>query len=97
MTKDGVKRACYIVKEYLRYVNNGYMDDCAVTYEEYELALKRILAFAFNKSDYDTVEYLGKCEVDCKYTDKLFCDGEFSVDKNHAEGPCRYYSPDWYK
>ncbi len=94
LPKESVKRACYIVREYKRYEKDGNFIDCAVTKEEYEEALKIILAYAYTTSDNNTVVELMKCYSDCNRNNGTcgFCDGEFQITKDQSKKLCKYYS-----
>ena len=106
MPKNSVKRACYIVREYLKYSKKVEVNDdivlksnekCAVTLEEYLEAVRILLAYSYENSDALTEVELHHCECDCgqiKYNN--FCKGEFSVvdedtDKTKNLKLCKYY------
>lgn len=80
LTKDlepnSVKKACFIVREFLRESQDI---DCAVSFEEYLEATKLILAYTYQTSDASTTVNLYYCSPDCVEGGNYgFCEGEFS-------------------
>lgn len=107
MPKNSVKRACYIVREYLRYseiVKIGQdkaltsSEGCAVTLEEYLEASKVLLAYSYENSQKTTEVELFSCENDCSHNHGCFdfCNGEFSLSSDKKLKLCKYYSDSWY-
>jgi hypothetical protein len=107
MPKNSVKRACYVVREYLRYSNEIKIDQeevlqceegCAVTLKEYLEASKILLAYSFENSKKETNIELFNCENDCSHNNGCtgFCMGEFSVSKEKNLNLCKYYSDSKY-
>ncbi len=94
LPKESVKRACYIVREYKRYEAKGNFDYCAVTKEEYEEALRIILAYAYSTSDNNTLVEQWKCYNDCSRNNGFcgFCEGEFQTSKDQSKPLCKHYS-----
>lgn len=102
MPKNSVKRACYIVREYLRYSEKGQDEvlksspGCAVTLEEYLEATKVLLSYSYQNSEEKTEIELFSCENDCSYNNGCngFCKGEFSLSNNSKKQLklCKYYS-----
>jgi hypothetical protein len=90
LPKNSVKRACYIVREYLRYsttkkINQDEVlkneEDCCVTLEEFLEASQILLSYSYeNSKDTDEIEF-SSCENDCQYNNGCngFCEGEFSL------------------
>ena len=93
LPRNSVKRACFVVREFLRYskvtqnketgtLECEILPRCAVTFEEYEEARNVILSYAYqNSTKLDKVE-LFVCESDCVHNDygyDAFCNGEFSL------------------
>ena len=91
---DGVKRACYVVREYKRNEKVGNLDRCAVSKDEYEKALNIILAYSFQNSDKDTLAEQWHCDSDCYRNNGLmdFCPGEFQITKEPTKKLCKFYS-----
>lgn len=103
MSKNNVKRACYIVREYLRYSEVGTnntltcKEGCAVSLQEYLEAVKVLLSYSYENSDKTTEVELFCCESDCSRNNGCggFCNGEFSLSKSSNEKQlklCKYYS-----
>ena len=93
LPRNSVKRACFVVREFLRYskvtqnketgtLECEILPGCAVTFEEYEEARNVILSYAYqNSTKLDKVE-LFVCDGDCiqnDYGNDAFCKGEFSL------------------
>lgn len=91
--QDGVKKACYIVREYRRYERIGKLNLCAVTKEEYEAALDVILAHAYTTSDNETVVEQWQCDNDCTRNNGVpgFCPGEFQITKDPSRKLCKFF------
>lgn len=104
LPRNSVKRACYVVREFLRYTKvtqnqeTGTLEcevlpGCAVTFEEYEEARNVILSYAYqNATKLDKVE-LFVCDDDCiqnDYGNDAFCKGEFSL-HSKSLNLCPYY------
>jgi len=104
MPENSVKRACYVVREYLRcsrVTGNGESkvlicneDICAVTLEEYLEASKILLAYSYENSDEKTIQELFSCESDCCRNNGLsgFCEGEFSLSSSKTKKICKKYA-----
>ena len=98
ITKDlplnSVKRACYIVREYIRCKVDNNLDCCAVTKQEYNAALNILLAYSFTTSENDTTVEQWTCDSDCNKNNGLcgFCDGEFQINSKTGKQLCKYYS-----
>ena len=88
-----VKKACFVVKEYQRCETGRVMDKSAVTYDEYQEALKKVLAYAFLKSNKEEIIETWKCNKECvRYRGvESFCPGEFQIDDN-SNNLCKWYS-----
>ena len=96
MSKTNVRRACYIVREYLKYSNDN-KDKCAVSSQEYLEAVNILLAYSYENSDSMTEVELFVCESDCSHNNGFggFCNGEFSLSKNSNDKTlklCKHYS-----
>ena len=89
----GVKKACYIVREYIRHEIMKDLSHSAVTKEEYDEAVRILLAHSFKTSDNDTTIEDWYCEFDCNRNNGLegFCKGEFQS-SSKAKKLCKYYS-----
>ena len=107
LPKNSVKRACYVVREFLRYrkvtqnketgkLECEVLPGCAVTFEEYEKARNIILSYAYQNSNRtDTVE-LFACDENCvqnDYGNDAFCKGEFSLHKKSLNLCPHYMDP----
>ena len=94
LPKDSVKRACYVVREYIRCENSGNLDNCAVSKEEYDSALAIILAYSFQTSNNDTLVEQWQCDSDCNRNNGVenFCPGEFQISNEPCKKMCKYYS-----
>ena len=93
LPKNSVKRACYVVREFLRYrkvtqnketktLECEVLPGCAVTFEEYEEARNIILSYAYQNATKSDKAELFFCEGDCvqnDYGNDAFCKGEFSI------------------
>ena len=100
MEENSVKKACYYVREYLRYADvteNGIVQNhpkrCAVTNDEFIKSLNIILGHSYNTSNDDTIlNNMGYCEADCKHNsgNQSFCKGEFTLSK--SKKLCKYYN-----
>lgn len=106
MPENSVRRACFIVREYLRYSQKEKVGQeeilkssqgCAVTLEEYYQATKILLAYSYENSEKNTIQELFKCESDCSHNHGCgdFCQGEFSL-SNQSKKLCKYYSDSQY-
>lgn len=106
LPENSVKRACYIVREYLRYskiakINQDCVlkssEGCAVTLEEYIEASKILLANSFENTDDDTCIEQFYCESDCSYNNGYggFCKGEFCL-SDSAKTLCKHYADSQY-
>ena len=91
---DGVKRACYVVREYRRCEMYNILDTCAVSKEEYDVAVNTLLAFSFQNSEDDTLAEQWKCYNDCNRNNGFegFCKGEFQITNNPCKKLCKHYS-----
>ncbi len=110
MEKNSVKRACYIVREYLRYSKKIRTEDdsealtieegCAVTLDEFLEASNILLAYSFKNSQDTTIQEFFYCENDCSHNNGYngFCKGEFSLSNksNRELKLCEYYSDSQY-
>lgn len=108
MPKNNVRRACYIVREYLRYSEQTKIGQdevlksgkgCAVTLEEYLDAMRVLLAYSYESSQKTTEVELFCCESDCSHNNGCggFCDGEFSINSSNKKLKlCKYYSDSQY-
>lgn len=86
---NSVKRACYIVREYIRNKESG-----AVSKEEYDKALRILLAYSYTTSDEKTTVETWSCDSDCsKNTGFGFCDGEFQLEPKKPR--CKHFSDSW--
>lgn len=104
MPKNSVKRACYIVREYLRYSQIKMIEQdkvlkcdegCAVTLEEYLEASRILLAYSYKNSDNKTEIELFQCINDCNNNNGCsgFCKGEFELSSEvKTLNFCRNYS-----
>ena len=92
--KNSVKRACYIVREYMRNEKLGIENYCAVTKEEYDEAVSILLTFSYLNSENDTFVEQFKCEGDCTKNNGFcgFCQGEFQLGNKKEKKLCKYYS-----
>ncbi len=85
---NSVKKACFIVREFLRESQDI---NCAVSFEEYLEAIKIILAYSYQTSDEFTTVDLYYCPGNCVDNGKYgFCEGEFSRNDNSLK-LCPYY------
>ena len=93
LPKDSIRLACYIVREYRRCESGNNLELCAVTKEQYDMAVNMLLAFAYQNSDEKTVVEQYYCESDCCKNNGLsgFCDGEFEITKDTKKRVCRRY------
>lgn len=93
LSKDSVKRACYVVREYRRCEMSGNFSNCAVTKEEYEEALNILLAYSFQTSDKVTTAEQWQCDGDCNRNHGFgdFCPGEFQLSKDPSKKLCKYF------
>lgn len=93
LSKDSVKRACYVVGEYRRYESHNNFSGCAVSKEEYDNALNILLAHSFQTSDKDTVVEQWRCDGDCNRNHGFgdFCPGEFQITTDPAKKLCKYF------
>ena len=98
LSKDSVKRACYVVREYRRYEKHGDLSNCAVSKEEYEEALNIILAYSYQTSNRDTLVEQWQCDGECNFNHGFndFCPGEFQISKDPRKKLCKYYSDSSY-
>ena len=88
MPEGSVKKACFIVKEYLK--GEGFS---AVDKEEASVALGLLLSYCYENSKYDTFVEEYYCKGDCIFNNSEefpFCPGEFSL-ANDAKTLCKYY------
>ena len=94
LNKDGVKMACYVVREYIRCERSKKLDFCAVSKEEFDNALNVLLAFSYQNSDNNTLVEQCECESDCNRNNGLngFCSGEFQLKQNTNKVLCKHYS-----
>lgn len=94
LPKKSVKRACYVVREYIRCEKSGDFDFCAVSKDEYDAAIRILLAFSYQTSDENTLVEQWQCVSDCDRNNGLrgFCQGEFQISKDGNKKLCRYYS-----
>lgn len=90
---DGVRKACYIVREYRRCEKSNDLENCAVTKEEFEKALDIISAFAYIMSSDNTTTKLWACKEDCLRNEgnNTFCPGEFQIGTD-AKKRCKFYT-----
>lgn len=106
LPENSVKRACYIVREYLRYSEIAKMNEdsvlkskkgCAVTLEEYIEASKILLANSYENANDDTFVEQFYCESDCSHNNGCmgFCRGEFSISKS-SKTLCKHYADSQY-
>ena len=91
--KDSVKKACYIVREYMRCEKTGNLDICAVSKDEYNEALRVLLAYSYQTSDNNTVAEQWLCDSDCDRNNGIygFCPGEFQIDNHSGKKLCKHY------
>lgn len=96
--KGSVKAACYIVREYIRHEMRNDLIHCAVSKEEYDEAVKVLLAYSFQTSSQDTFAEQWLCDGDCDRNNGLygFCPGEFQNTSN-VKKLCKYYIDSQYK
>ncbi len=96
--EGSVKRACYIVKEFIRHERKNDLENCAVSKEEYDEALNILLAYSFQTSTEKTFAEQWLCDGDCERNNGLygFCPGEFQKSSN-AKKLCKYYTDSQYK
>lgn len=89
-----VKRACYIIKEYVRCEKLGKLESCAVTKKEFDDALKIVVAFSYEESNDDTMPKQWACDSDCVKNNGVdgFCPGEFQVDNTKGKTLCKYFN-----
>lgn len=81
----GIKEACLICKEYLK---NGAEAD--VTKEDFEEAIKKVLAFAYQNCSDDTMVEEYCCEEDCKGREEYYyCKGALLLKSNTGK-KCPY-------
>ena len=94
LPKDSVRRACYVVREYERCKKSGNLDICAVSEEEFDLAVSILLAYSFQTSDKNTLVEKWQCDSDCNRNNGFygFCPGEFQISKDPSLKLCKYYS-----
>lgn len=106
LSENSVKKATYIVREYLRYskvisegnVNTlGSEEGCAVSLDEFLHAVKILLAHSHNTCDKTTEVEFFRCENDCRYNNgcNAFCDGEYSLGTEKKLQLCKHYSDSW--
>lgn len=91
--KDGVKMACYVVKEYIRCERSNNLDYCAVSKEKFDRALNVLLAFSYQNSDENTLARQYECESDCNRNNGLndFCPGKFQMGSGTSMTLCKHY------
>lgn len=96
--KNSVKKACYVVREYMRCKRYNDLENCAVTEKEFLESLNILLAFGYTNSDKDTIAKRWTCDSDCNRNNGMyaFCPGEFQIDRN-SESFCEYYSSPFSK
>ncbi len=75
--EGGTKEACIKARDYLINHNAGMS---FVNVDEYEEAVRTLIAFAFRKED--TVPEKWHCDSDCHRVSYLLCPGECNIDKN---------------
>lgn len=104
MPKNSVKRACYIVREYLRYAEQIKIgqdkvlkieEGCAVTLEDFVEATQILLSYSYENSQKTTEVELFTCNNDCSHNNGCigFCSGEFSIVSSDKKLKlCKYYS-----
>lgn len=88
-----VKRACYIIKEYVRCEKLGKLESCAVTKKEFDDALKIVVAFSYKESNDDTMPEQWMCDSDCLRNNGAdgFCPGEFQIENKKTKRMCKHY------
>ena len=97
-SKNSVKKACFIIREYIRCKKYNDLENCAVTEKEFSEALTIVLAHSYNTSDANTEAKTWHCDGDCNRNNGMyaFCPGEFQLDKN-SDTLCEYYSDSFCK
>ena len=81
---NGSKEACIKVKEYIKYGEKS-----CVSKEEFEKAVKTLIAYTFLKED--EVPEFWHCDLDCVRCTWILCKGECNVDKE-AKKRCPYFA-----
>lgn len=89
----GVKKACFIVREYDRCQKDNNMNTSSISKEEYQKALNMVLAFAFNNAKNESKVEMWHCKGDCYRNNGFegFCPGEFQLDQD-TSNLCKWYS-----
>ncbi len=89
-----VKEACYIFREYHKHELENNLNNCAVTKDEFDKALRILLAFSFETSNENTFAKFYKCNPDCENYQGMngFCAGEFQTNSGSKE-LCKHYKP----
>ena len=91
-----VKKACYIVREYLRCEIQNI--ESVISKDEYIEAVRILLAYTYaNCNDFSTINRW-YCENDCTHNDGLYpyCPGEFQLDRD-SKKLCKYYSDPFFR
>ncbi len=91
LKENSVRRACYIVREYLRCKDYNFSNP-SVSEEEFYDALNILLAHSYQTSDEKTVVEQWCCDGDCDRNNGFygFCPGEFQIDAKKRT-LCKYY------
>ena len=89
LDEGGVKKACYVIREYKNHSKYG---NSAVTEDDYREAINVLVAYAYDNSKNDTKVELHGCDKGCD-TCKAFCDGEMHLSLRNTR-PCPNYVDD---
>lgn len=91
--EGGTKEACIKVRDFLHYAqlsgNKIISTNTCVSAEEFEEAVKTLMAAAFQQDD--TIPERWYCDNDCRYTSYILCPGECNIRKN-SDKLCPHYS-----
>ncbi len=90
--KGGIKEACIIAKEFLRFASVSESKIrpllSPVSPKEFTKAVSILIAYA-SQSD-DTIPEKWYCDDSCQLSSLLTCPGNFAIDKD-ADKICPYY------
>ncbi len=89
LDEGGVRRACYVVREWRNHSKYG---NAGVTEDDYIEAVNILVAYAYEKSKNNTTVELHGCDGGCD-TCKAFCDGEMHLSLRKKR-PCPNYVDD---
>lgn len=80
----GTKEACIKAREYIKYGEKA-----CVSKEEFEEAVKTLIAYTFLKED--DIPDFWYCDSDCQKYSGILCEGECNVDEK-AKKICPYFT-----